>query len=146
SLRWWVRSSHAPSSGPDTRAGNVYALTTRPAAAGLLVRCRASTTTATPTQPSAIRIKPAARAYQTSMTPPMTGPVVPSSAAVPPQSQEVWRTPRTGRARPDNPGATPPHTPLPAFWAGAAGEPQSPGSRGGVVAELLPPGGEAVRA
>src|SRR6185369_360743 len=36
SLRWWVRSSHAPSSGPDARAGNVYALTTRPAATGLL--------------------------------------------------------------------------------------------------------------
>jgi hypothetical protein len=65
SLRWWVRSSHAPRTGPDTSAGNVYALTIRPAAAGLSVRCRASSTTATPTQPSATRMSPAARVYQT---------------------------------------------------------------------------------
>jgi hypothetical protein len=54
-----VRSSHAPSSGPDTIDGTVYAATTAPASARFPVRANTNSTSASPTISSANRAMPA---------------------------------------------------------------------------------------
>jgi hypothetical protein len=54
--RLLVRSSHAPSSGPETMLGSVTAATVAPARPGLSVRSSTSSTTPTENMSSASRV------------------------------------------------------------------------------------------